>query len=244
MLAHPIPGAELRLTTDACDKAMGASLGQVKQEEWEPIGFFSKKFSPTQTRYSADDRELTAIYESVKFFRPWIEGSIVHIRMDHKPLVDAFKQKSDKASPRQQCQLCFISQFTTQISHIAGSENHIADALSRLDALRLPTVIDFIALAKAQAEDEELTALLKDIFTSMKLQRLTFGADHQALYCDISTDHIRPFVLKCFRDKVFKTFHELSQPSGKVTIKIICQRYVWPGMHKDIHKAARNCILC
>ncbi|GFV01649.1 hypothetical protein TNCV_1913851 [Trichonephila clavipes] len=37
---------------------------------------------------------------------------------DHKPLTYAFRQKSDKCSPRQIRQLDFISQFTTNIVHI------------------------------------------------------------------------------------------------------------------------------
>ncbi|GFW74163.1 RT_RNaseH domain-containing protein [Trichonephila clavipes] len=51
---------------------------------------------------------------------------------DHKPLTYAFRQKSDKCSPRQIRQLDFISQFTTNIVHIPGSDNIAADVLSRV----------------------------------------------------------------------------------------------------------------
>ncbi|GFV19608.1 RT_RNaseH domain-containing protein [Trichonephila clavipes] len=49
---------------------------------------------------------------------------------DHKPVTYAFRQKSDKCSPRQIRQLDFISQFTTNIVHIPGSDNIAADVLS------------------------------------------------------------------------------------------------------------------
>lgn len=42
-----------------------------------------------------------------------LEGRQFTIYTDHKPLTFAFRQKADKASPRQSRQLEFISQFTT-----------------------------------------------------------------------------------------------------------------------------------
>lgn len=99
---------------------MGAVLEQsTNDKDWEPLGFFSKKFSPAQINYSTYDRELIAIYHAIKFFRLWIEGNAdIEIRTDHKPLTYAFAQKSDKASPRQLHQLNLIGQFTTKISYI------------------------------------------------------------------------------------------------------------------------------
>ncbi|KMQ88784.1 gag-pol polyprotein [Lasius niger] len=120
LLAHPVLQAKLRLSTDASGVAMGAALEQsTNDEDWEPLGFFSKKFLPAQINYSTYDKELTAIYYAIKFFRSWIEGNTeVEIRTDHKPLIYAFAQKSDKASPRQLRQLNLIGQFTTKISYI------------------------------------------------------------------------------------------------------------------------------
>ncbi|KMQ86467.1 pol polyprotein [Lasius niger] len=167
---------------------MGAALEQsTNDKDWEPLEFFSKKFLPAQINYSTYDRELTAIYYAIKFFRPWIEENAeVDIRTDHKPLIYAFAQKSDKASPRQLRQLNLIGQFTIKISYIQGQENIVADSLSRIDALRIPSIINFEELAKTQLEDEELNGLLKDNQSPLKLQKLTFGPDHQALYCNVS----------------------------------------------------------
>ncbi len=59
-LAHPLPGASLSLAVDASATHVGAGLHQRRQGSvvWEPLGFFSKKLEPAQTRYSAFDREL------------------------------------------------------------------------------------------------------------------------------------------------------------------------------------------
>lgn len=73
---------------------------------------------PKLTRYSTNYRELTAIKEAIKYFQHFLEGREFFVYTDHKPLIYAFKQKADKISPCQECQLNYISQFTTSIVHI------------------------------------------------------------------------------------------------------------------------------
>ncbi|GFW97084.1 hypothetical protein TNCV_2697061 [Trichonephila clavipes] len=68
LLRHPIPGAKLSLWTDASDKAVGGSLMQLCQNNWEPVAFLSVKLSKSQQKWSTYDRELLAMYISVKRF--------------------------------------------------------------------------------------------------------------------------------------------------------------------------------
>lgn len=60
-LAHSDPSANLRITTDASDVAIGAVLQQEKNGCLEPLAVFSHKLSPVQFKYSPYDRELLAI---------------------------------------------------------------------------------------------------------------------------------------------------------------------------------------
>lgn len=60
----------------------------------------------------------------------------------------AFKQQSDKASPRQLGQLSFIAQFTAEIEYLAGLDNVVADSLSRIEALQLPVEVELMELAR------------------------------------------------------------------------------------------------
>jgi cleavage and polyadenylation specificity factor subunit 1 len=73
---------------------------------------------------------------------------------DHKPITYAFQQKRDKCSPRQFNHLDFIAQFTTDIQHISGQDNVVADALSRVGSVTAPPFYD--ALAASQESDDEL----------------------------------------------------------------------------------------
>ena len=116
--------------------------------------FFSKKLKPSETRHSTFDRELLAIYLAVKHFFHFLEGQQFWIYTDHKPLTYALSSTSTRYSPRTIRHLDFISQFTTDIRHIKGADNRVADALSRVEVNTVDknshTVIDFTAMATAQ----------------------------------------------------------------------------------------------
>jgi cleavage and polyadenylation specificity factor subunit 1 len=168
LLAHPDTFAPLALVTDASTIAMGAVLQQHVKEVWQPLAFFSRKLSPAQQKYSAYDRELLAIYEAVKHFRHMLEARHFIVLTDHKPLTFAFNQKKDKCSPRPFNRLDFISQFTTDIRHISGQDNIVADALSRVETIAAPVTHDM--LATAQHNDEELQKLLSSA-TSLKITK-------------------------------------------------------------------------
>jgi cleavage and polyadenylation specificity factor subunit 1 len=117
-----------------------------------------KKLNPAQLKYSAYDRELLAIYETVKHFRHMLEARHFTIFTEHKPITYAFQQKRDKCSPRQFNHLDFVAQFTTDIRHISGQDNIVADALSRVESVNAPPSYD--ALAASQDGGDELRTLL------------------------------------------------------------------------------------
>jgi hypothetical protein len=48
LLAHPLMDAPLRLTTDPSDTATGGVLEQQLEDNWQPLGFFSKKLNNTE----------------------------------------------------------------------------------------------------------------------------------------------------------------------------------------------------
>jgi hypothetical protein len=59
-LAHPAPDAAIALATDASDTHIGGALQQQVQGCWQPLGFFSRKLQPEESKYSTFDRELLA----------------------------------------------------------------------------------------------------------------------------------------------------------------------------------------
>ncbi|UYV83545.1 hypothetical protein LAZ67_23001432 [Cordylochernes scorpioides] len=239
LLAYPDTELPISLCTDASDRAVGSVLQQLDNNNWKPIAFFSKKLNPAQCNYSTYDRELLAIYLSIKFFKHLLEAREFTILTDHKPLIYAFKQKNEKASPKQLRHLQYISQFTTDIKYIKGTDNIVADALSRVDAI---TTIDYEEIAKEQTGDSELQNLISKN-TSLKFKQCPLQSGN-LLWCDVSTNNIRPFIPIKFRMMVFRNFHELSHPGIKATTKQLTSRFIWPNMNKDIRKWARACVNC
>ena len=111
MLAHPVPGANLVLFTDASTTSIGAVLQQIVHDRTQPLAFFSKKLTPRQTQWPAYYRELLAIYEAIQHFRHILEGQDFAIYTDHKPLIYAFHQKRDKLPPTQLNHLSLLHSF-------------------------------------------------------------------------------------------------------------------------------------
>ena len=241
LLAHPDCSAKLAVVTDASDKSLGAVLQQFKEGAWQPLAFFSKKLSPSQVKYSPYDRELLAIYEAIKYFRYMLEARHFIVYTDHKPISFAFHDRKNNCSPRQYRHLDFISQFTTDIRHISGKDNVVADALSRVEELSEP--VNLKVLAESQVDDPELSKLLRG-GSSLRLKNLRIPDSGVDLYCDVSTSSARPFVSKNLRKKLFDSLHSLSHPGANAMAKLVAERFIWPGVRKDCREWSRQCVAC
>lgn len=244
LLSHPVEGSPLSLWVDASDFGMGAVLQQFVDNQWIPLGFYSKKFTETQRRYSTYDRELQATYSGLKHFQYFLEGQHFSIYTDHKPLTFAFSQRLEKASPRQLRHLDYIGQHSMDIRFVKGKDNITADVLSRLDAISMPSSFNYEALAKDQQSDDELTSLLTSKDHSLVLKKIKFPGTKQDIYCDFSLKVIRPYITEKFRRDVFSMVHNLSHPGSRSSVKMITQRFVWPKMKADISSWAKSCIAC
>lgn len=244
LLVHPKIIAEIRLVMDASDIGIGAVLEQYSENSWKPLANFSRKLTDTQKRYSAYDRELTAIFQAVKYFKQFLEPHKFTILTDHKPLIYMFSQKKDKINMQQERQILCISQYTTKIEHISGEKNIVADALSRVEAVLTPVSFNLQDLADAQKQDDELAKHMTCEKTGLKLKNIEFGSDPISIICNTYDNVFRPYIPTSLRKQIFDLFHQPAHPGAKVTDKIIKRKYVWPSMHKDIAIWAKACADC
>lgn len=247
LLAHPCSDAKLALEVDASGTAIGAVLHQITEQGRQPLAYFSRKLSASKQKASTYDRELYAMYEAVKYFKDHLLAREFCIYTDHKPLTTAFRQRPERASPTQQRHLSFISEYTTDIRHVPGEENKVADMLSRVEAItNNKEPIDFEVMAKQQRTDPELTAFLTTppTNTSLALKALQSPLSTTPMYCDISTTAIRPFVPKNFRTPIIEKLHSVSHPGVRATTRLVSDRYVWPSMRRDCKTFVTRCIAC
>ena len=128
---------------------------------------FSRKLCDPETRYLAFDWELLAIYLAIRHFRHFVEGRAFTIFIDHKPLTFALSSaNSDKWTPRQTHHLSFISEFTSDIPHVDGKDNVVADALSHIHSFSAVTpTLDYTELAALPTRRPKLYALLPHLWS-------------------------------------------------------------------------------
>lgn len=245
LLYYPDTTKPLGLMVDASNTAAGATLQQLVNGSWQPLGFFSEKFNKAQRGYSTFGRELMAIKMAVRYFRYMLEGREFTIFTDHNPLTHALTSNSTCRLHHEERALQYISQFTTDIQHISGKNNIIADALSRIEAIGVPSPVDYNLLAADQENDPELQKLLDSDSTSLRLEKRTITGCSRQLYCDVSTGNVtRPYVPQQYRRAILTHFHGISHPGVRGTRKMLSAKFVWPHMNKDVAEFVRHCVPC
>ena len=237
LLAHPKPGVKLSLTTDASDVAMGAVLAQ---EDGRPLGFFSRKLSQAQGKYSAFDKELLAIKEAIQHFRHMVEGKSFTVFTDHKPLTLVMPTTTARTT-RQERHLSYVSEFTTDIRHVKGEQNVVADHLSRPIIAALLPGLDLEKIAQTQRTDPEIRAA-RTAITSLQLQDVVVGDIE--LLCDTSGGTPRPLVPGPHRREVFDSIHGLAHLGPVPTTRAVSDRFVWHNLKKDVKTWCRECLHC
>ncbi|CUA74881.1 Transposon Ty3-G Gag-Pol polyprotein [Rhizoctonia solani] len=116
------------------DASLTGASGVISQgNNWKEsniVQFWSGKFNPAQQNYPVHDREALAIIQSLKKFEHLLQGIPFEILTDHRALEHLVTRK--KLSGRQVRWLDVLSKFHFKIRYIEGSENILADGLSRM----------------------------------------------------------------------------------------------------------------
>ena len=188
------------MAVDPSDSHIGAVLQQRLHGSWAPLAFFSKKLSSAKCKYSAFDCELLAAYFAIRHFHFLLKAREFTLFTDHKPLTLALFCSSLTWSARQTHHLAYISELTSNIVHIPGSKNVVADALSRpfstvpTSASAVPvysaisldisaTDFDFSSLLALQSECPSVQSML----SSPSLSMVFVPFQTSSIYCDVSS---------------------------------------------------------
>ncbi|XP_062585038.1 uncharacterized protein LOC134246689 [Saccostrea cucullata] len=118
------------LRTDASAFGAGAVLEQEFEDGKHPICFLSKKFSPAERNYAVVEKECFAIVWAVQSLRVYLEGKPFKIETDHAPL--QWLQRSKLSNQRLLRWSLLLQEFVFSIRYIRGTQNTVADSLSRL----------------------------------------------------------------------------------------------------------------
>ena len=149
------------------------------------------------------------------------------------------------ATPRQLRHVAYVSQFTSDLRYLKGTDNVVADCLSRIEptvaGLLNPTTanLDYEQFAADQASDPSLNELLQSNH-SLDLAEQSVPDSDRKILGDISTGQFRPLVPSTLRRQVFDLLHSLSHPSIKGSQRLISDRFVWPRMKVEIRDWCRS----
>jgi hypothetical protein len=183
----------------------------------------------------------------------------------------ALSRTSDPWSARQVRQLSYLAEHTTDIRHIAGEENVVADTPSRPPSLEValpatawqegkpefppysptaqpavcavPAFPDMLDFA-AIAEHQRSCQVMLQASKSSSLQLRAFEVMGASLLCDFSTGVPRPLIPVVDRQKVFNAFHSLAHAGTRATCLLIVAMAVWRGMNSDVAAWVRDCQAC
>jgi len=133
VLAQPDFGKEFELETDASDYGIGALLGQRDEKGFlRPVSFISRKLTPAEKNYSTREKEGLAIVWAIEKLSPMLWGRRFTVYTDHKSLIWLKSAMVDSGRLTRWVQK--LSAFDFDIKYRKGSDNVVADALSRAPA--------------------------------------------------------------------------------------------------------------
>jgi hypothetical protein len=131
----PDPELPWVLETDASLIGLGAALYQLRPDGTKvPVCFASKRLTATEMNYPTHERELYGILYGCSTFRHYLEGVRFEVRTDHHAL--RYIETQPNLSRRVVRWVDYLQRFDQAITYIKGSENNVADFLSRLPGIR------------------------------------------------------------------------------------------------------------
>ena len=162
--------------TDASKNQIGAVISQ----RGKPIAFYSKRLNSAQQNYTTIKLELLAIVEILRAYRNILLGHTIIVYTDHKNL--SFDNFSSDQVRRWRL---IVEEYGPEIIYIKGSDNIVADFLSRW-----PMLPDSTMEAEVENTNEENFYFARQPQGSSMSPRQfvqcfeCFATDHDAHYDD------------------------------------------------------------
>ena len=121
-----------KLIIDSSDVGTGSVLVQEASDGLDhPVSYFSKKFLKYQKNYSVVEKETLGLVLALEHFDVYLGSTPFKIKVytDHNPLT--FLKTMKNKNQRLVRWSLALQEYNLEIQHIPGSENVVADALSR-----------------------------------------------------------------------------------------------------------------
>ena len=129
VLTLPKPSDHFVLYTDASGEGIGGVLSVERDKEELPVGFFSKKLSPPEKKYSVTELECLAVVKAIDHFAVYLWGRPFTVVTDHRAL--QYLDSSRHLNSRLTRWALQLQQHSFKTRYRPGRKHWNADGLSR-----------------------------------------------------------------------------------------------------------------
>ena len=253
------------LMCDASDYAIGAVLGQKREKIFQVIYYASRTLNDAQLNYATTEKELLAIVFAFDKFRPYLIGNKVVVHTDHSSFKYLMTKKD--AKPRLIRWVLLLQEFDVEIKDKKGTENLVADHLSRLEGARddIPVNDEFPDEKLFAIEDKKAVPWFADYVNYLVAKVIPPEFDYQKkkrffahlkhyyweepiLYRHCADQVIRRCVPEDEMHNILDHCHTL--PCGghfggqRTAAKVLQSGFYWPSLFKDAHQFVSTCDKC
>ncbi|QFZ26815.1 putative transposon Ty3-G Gag-Pol polyprotein [Clavispora lusitaniae] len=267
VLILPDPNKTYVVHTDASDRCVGAVLEQ-QDEEGKILGviaYESKKLNGAQLNYPVREKECLAIHYALKKWQHYLIGKKFYLYTDHQSLNYIYTTKHQ--NPRILRWLEFFSRFDFKPDYKSGSQNVVADALSRrggdmltvnqIGLLEVPDVMNRQIMQQEYLQDSQFVDIYRKLVLNEeikhphriknKLRKYT-AVDGILRYAISTTDTPRICVpIGVVRESVLRQAHDAelnNHPGALKMYEILGRQFYWAKMLDDCKAYAKDCKVC
>ncbi|CAL2266739.1 unnamed protein product [Prunus armeniaca] len=267
IIAAPNWSLPFELMCDASDYAVGAVLGQRKDKLPQVIHYASRTLNDAQLNYATTEKELLAVVFALEKFRSYLVGAKVIVYTDHAALKYLLSKKD--AKPRLIRWILLLQEFDLEIRDKKGSENVVADHLSRL-IVPISAEDDLLPLNESFPDEQLFAAhiispwfadlvnylargVLHPDFTFQQKKKFLAEAkyyfwDEPYLYKYCSDQVIRRCIPEEEHESVLKFAHQYACGGHfgpkRTAAKILQSGLFWPTLFRDANSWCRSCDRC
>jgi hypothetical protein len=251
-----------------CD-ASGTGIGGILMQDDRVIAYASQQLWRYEEHYPIHDLELLVVVHTLKVWRQYLLGNLVHIYTDHKSLKYFFTQLDFNL--RQWRWLELIKDYELEIHYPPGKANMVADALNRkhhcnnlmvwpLTSCCDPEEPSLWVIPHGRLNNIALIPTIKEDVTAA--QRTNAGTSHirrrlqlgeaQCFWEDVDgdlwfRDHL--VVLKYFKlhrkimDEAHCSRYSIHLGTNKM-YQDLKKNFLWTRMKREIMKYVSECDMC
>ena len=210
-------------------------------QDSKPLAFYSRKLNSAQKRYTTGEQELLSIVETLKEFRNILLGQKIVVHTDHKNIV--FGKLSNDRIARWRL---LLEEYGPTYVHIKGSDNVVADALSRMEAdfqAKMPSADSLTEMSNAfsKEKDESFPMSPKLIEKCQKTDKSLAKkllSDHTTAYSVQVVEGVelinykgKIYVPSSLQKRIVAWYHKYLVHPGQTRLEAtIRQVYTWPQL--------------